>query len=69
MNKIKTALGRIGTILRPKWVWVAETIAEVLEFLLLVLIGVAGFFPWLLWRFIRWLIGRLRKGEKPNGAD
>lgn len=69
MSEIKAAIGRIGDILRPKWVWVAETIGEVLEFLLLVIIGVAGFLPWLVWWLIRRLIVRLRKGAKPNGAD
>ena len=56
----RTALAVLG----PKWQYAAETLAEIGEFLLLLLMGVLGFVPWLLWRALR----RMKKEETANGA-
>lgn len=68
MDEQMEGLRRLYAMLEPKWRYAAETLAELLMFLLLVLTGVLGFVPWLLWQGFRRLANRIRKKVNAHGA-
>lgn len=75
MDKIAARLRAVYAVLEPKWRYIAESLAELLALLALILAGVLGFLPWLLamgfrllWRGICRLRRRIREESDAHGA-
>ena len=68
MKKMTDWIRAVSSVLMPKWRYVAETLIEGLVFLFLLIVGIVGFLPWLIWNGIRRLAGKRVKEEATDGA-